>query len=265
MIDGGFDIFGGGGGKPKQEPVVVLVHEEQIVVKVNGNGAIQHKDSIHRNDLEDFESFLERLARGLRLKTARGSQLRLYNYNGMELFQPDLGYIKDKEVLFLSSGEDFDAKSFTSEYETIKSLGAGGFGRVVLAVNKLTGQQVAIKTTFAGNVESVKDYDVLYNESQTLKSLKHPNIVSVLNCFVDRKTKTAIMVMEFLEGGELLKLVEEKGFLKEAEAAQIFNQIVSAVDCCHKAKVIHRDLKLENILRAGHNSNTYKVLSPLTR
>ena len=65
--------------------------------------------------------------------------------------------------------------------------------------------------------------------------------------------------MEYLEGGELLKLVEEKGSLTEPEAVQIFNQIVSAVDCCHKHKVIHRDLKLENILRASHNSNIYKV------
>lgn len=259
MIDGGFDIFGGGGGKSKSEPMVVLFHEEQIVVKVNGNGSIQHKDYLRKNDLEDFEAFLDRLARNLKVKAARGSQLRLFNSNGMEHFQPDMAYIKDKEVLYLSAGEDFDPRSFTSEYDTVKSLGAGGFGRVVLAISKVTGQQVAIKTTFAGNVESVKDYDVLYNESQTLKSLKHPNIVSVLNCFVDRKTKTAIMVMEYLEGGELLKLVEEKGSLTEPEAVQIFNQIVSAVDCCHKHKVIHRDLKLENILRASHNSNIYKV------
>ena len=177
----------------------------------------------------------------------------------MELFQTDLQFLRDKEVVYLSQGDDFDVQSYYSEYEEMKELGAGGFGKVVLAKNKVTQQLVAIKTTYAESVDSAKDLDMLFNEAQTLKALKHPGIVTVLACFVDRRHKQAVLVMEYLGGGELLELVQERERLLEAEARAVFEQLVSAVDHCHARKIIHRDLKLENILRVSRESNAFKV------
>ena len=177
----------------------------------------------------------------------------------MELFEPDMEFIKDKEVIYVSTGEEFDVKSYSSEYEIIKELGAGGFGKVVLAVNKTTGQKAAIKTTHTENIDTLKDLDSLYAESQTLKCLKHPNIVSVINCYVDRKNKQAILIMEYLEGGELYELIQGKGQLTEEEARDIFTQLISAIGYCHQQKIIHRDLKLENILRVSGVSPIFKV------
>lgn len=54
--------------------------------------------------------------------------------------------------------------------------------------------------------------------------------------------------MEYLEGGELLELVDKKGRFEEEEARNYFKQIVSAIAYCHSNKMIHRDLKLENLL-----------------
>lgn len=179
----------------------------------------------------------------------------------MELFQTDLSLLKDKEVIYFSLGEDFDINSFYSEYKMDKQLGAGGFGKVMLAVSRVNGQKVAIKATHNDCVDNVRDLDGLFTEAQTLKALKHPNIVTMLNCFVDRKTRQAIMIMEYLEGGELSAILQERGSLKEAEAVEIFNQLVSATTYCHRYKVIHRDLKPENIIRASHDSNVFKVLS----
>ena len=65
--------------------------------------------------------------------------------------------------------------------------------------------------------------------------------------------------MEYLEGGELLQIVQQKERLSEDEAREIFAQLVSAIDYCHANRIIHRDLKLENILRASKDSNTFKV------
>ena len=56
--------------------------------------------------------------------------------------------------------------------------------------------------------------------------------------------------MDYLRGGELYDYLEERGKLSENESRLLFTQIVKAVDYCHKMKVIHRDLKLDNILLA---------------
>ena len=229
------------------------------MAKLNGNASIQCKENYKKSDSDDYEGFLERLTRGLKVKTVRITGMRLFNSNGMELFEQDMAFLKDKEVLYVSMGEDFDINSYHTEYEKKVELGAGGFGKVDLAVNKITGEKVAIKTTYAHNVDSAKDLDGLYSEIQTLKSLKHPNIVTVLNGFVDRKTKQAVMIMEYLGGGELLKYVEEHKRLSEKEALRIFEQVLSAVRYCHFQKIIHRDLKLENILRTSESSDEFKV------
>ena len=56
------------------------------------------------------------------------------------------------------------------------------------------------------------------------------------------------MIMEYAGGGELLKFVEERGKLNEVDARKIFLQIVSAMSYCHTRGIVHRDLKLENVL-----------------
>lgn len=65
--------------------------------------------------------------------------------------------------------------------------------------------------------------------------------------------------MEYLEGGELLSLVEEKGHFTEMEARNFFQQLVSAIAYCHTRKVIHRDLKLENLLLTNSDKAEIKV------
>ena len=62
-----------------------------------------------------------------------------------------------------------------------------------------------------------------------------------------------VFIMEYLEGGELLDLVIKKGHFEEEEAKNFFRQIVSAIAYCHMNKMIHRDLKLENLLLASND------------
>jgi len=67
------------------------------------------------------------------------------------------------------------------------------------------------------------------------------------------------IIMEYLEGGELLKYVQDRKKLNEDEARGFFLQLLDAISYCHKEKIIHRDLKLENILISDIQTNTIKV------
>lgn len=66
--------------------------------------------------------------------------------------------------------------------------------------------------------------------------------------------------MEYAAGGELLKYVEEKGKMNEVEARKIFLQIVNAMQYCHNRGIVHRDLKLENVLFKSKGDLFIKVV-----
>lgn len=110
---------------------------------------------------------------------------------------------------------------------------------------------------FLGNAQ---DIDMVFREVEMLKSLHHKNIVKILNCYTF-KNMEVIIVMEFLEGGELLDYVLEKGRLDEAEARHFFKQILDAITYIHQEKLIHRDLKLENLLLASKHDKLIKVFN----
>ena len=88
----------------------------------------------------------------------------------------------------------------------------------------------------------------IYKETQALKKLNHPNIVKLYHTFPLKNSM--VLIMEYVSGGELRKLVESKHNygLTEVEANKIFTQLTNAVSYCHNRFVIHRDLKPENIL-----------------
>eukprot|EP01098_Paradermamoeba_levis_P009835 TRINITY_DN4119_c0_g1_i1.p1 TRINITY_DN4119_c0_g1~~TRINITY_DN4119_c0_g1_i1.p1 ORF type:complete len:266 (-),score=51.39 TRINITY_DN4119_c0_g1_i1:201-998(-) len=117
-------------------------------------------------------------------------------------------------------------------------LGKGNFGLVRLGYNLLTNEPVAVKCS-SKKQQSTFEY-------QVLTSLQHPNIIRPLELHEDEQQ--IYMVMELIEGGDLMKLLEKKRRLSEREAFIIFHQIAEAVDYCHRHGVVHRDLKLENIL-----------------
>ena len=89
-------------------------------------------------------------------------------------------------------------------------------------------------------------------------SLRHKNIIDLYSAFVEGKE--LIMIMELAEGGELLKYVSDRGQLKETDARKILLQIVDAICCCHMHGIVHRDLKLENVLFKDTEDQYVKVI-----
>ena len=95
-------------------------------------------------------------------------------------------------------------------------------------------------------VNNAEEINSLYKEANSLKQLRHKNIIELYHAFVEGKQ--LIMIMELASGGELLDYVSKKGKLDETEARQIIIQICQAIAYCHSNGVVHRDLKLENVL-----------------
>ncbi|KAJ3158829.1 Map microtubule affinity-regulating kinase [Geranomyces michiganensis] len=126
-----------------------------------------------------------------------------------------------------------------------KTVGEGNFAKVKLAKHKLTGVEVAVKIIDKTTLDE-KKLSKLYREVRIMKLLHHPNIVKLYEVI---ETKyTVFLVMEYASGGELYDYLVVHGKMKEKEARAKFRQILSAVSYCHKKRVIHRDLKAENLL-----------------
>ena len=234
--------------------------DKRLLIKLNGNSTSGCKLTLKGNKKTNLLKLLEIIGEKMHFKPNDISNLRLFNFEGLEIYEEDIPFLKNKETLYVSKGEDFKINTYYSEYKISKILGQGGFGKVYLGIHKKTKEKVAIKITNAGGIDNSDDIENIFSESETVKQLNHPNIVKIISFFVIKKTLQTYCIMEYLEGGELLNYVTEKKKLEEDETREIFKQIISAIEYCHKQKIIHRDLKLENILKVDNKSNKIKIV-----
>ncbi|XP_069923888.1 MAP/microtubule affinity-regulating kinase 3-like isoform X1 [Oryctolagus cuniculus] len=127
-------------------------------------------------------------------------------------------------------------------------IGRGGFGLVKLARHLASGKYVAVKILLRDC--SPSSPLSAQGEAAILRSLRHDNIVRLLE---ERHTRThRFLVMELATKGSLQSYVFEQGGLAEAEARTLFGQALAAVSYCHAQRVVHRDLKLGNLLLDEH-------------
>ncbi|XP_069921017.1 serine/threonine-protein kinase MARK2-like [Oryctolagus cuniculus] len=143
-----------------------------------------------------------------------------------------------------------DRSSHTEEevfwgYEVLRTLGKGSFGKVKLARHMESGTMLAVKIIARGHGDSSKVPQARV-EAEIMNSLHHPHIVKLMQ--VDYTAEKAYLFMEYISVGDLGKLVAVRGHLQEQEACWYFSQALEAVEYCHKQHIVHRDIKLENLL-----------------
>lgn len=131
------------------------------------------------------------------------------------------------------------------QYTIQQTLGAGSFGKVKLATHSLTGHRVAMKIINRRKISSLDMGGRVKREIQYLKLLRHPHIIKLYE--VITTPSDIIMVIEYA-GGELFQYIVERGRMSEDEARRFFQQIIAAIEYCHRHKIVHRDLKPENLL-----------------
>lgn len=138
-------------------------------------------------------------------------------------------------------GTEF-AEMGASKYIFVQEVGKGSFGCVVLAKNSVSGELVAIKKMEREYLQG------RYVESETLNHsiLRHPHVVQFREVFLSPRHIN--IVMDYASGGSLFTYVQQRQRLKEPLARWFFQQLLLAVDYCHRKGVANRDIKLENTL-----------------
>ncbi|KAJ2001399.1 hypothetical protein GGI04_003265 [Coemansia thaxteri] len=135
-----------------------------------------------------------------------------------------------------------------------QTLGKGTFSKVCMAEHRTTKQNFALKFIKPKSPQggSTDKHNIrVEREIKLLSLLYHPNIVRLYD--VVQTPKFTMIVMEHNSGGELLHSIRKRGRLHENEARGFFRQIVSAMDYTHRNCIIHRDLKLENVMLDHEN------------
>jgi carbon catabolite-derepressing protein kinase len=131
------------------------------------------------------------------------------------------------------------------QYKIVKTLGEGSFGKVKLAVHEVSQQQVALKIISRRKLVTRDMAGRIEREIQYLQLLRHPHIIKLYT--VITTPSEIIMVLEYA-GKELFDYIVTHGKLAENQGRKFFQQIVCAVEYCHRHKIVHRDLKPENLL-----------------
>ncbi|MFQ6659842.1 hypothetical protein Gotur_028579 [Gossypium turneri] len=130
------------------------------------------------------------------------------------------------------------------EYHVIELVGEGSFGKVYKGRRKYTGQTVAMKFIMKhGKTE--KDIHNLRQEIEILRKLKHENIIEMIDSFESQQE--FCVVTEFAQG-DLFQILEDDKCLPEEQVQAIAKQLVRALHYLHSNRIIHRDMKPQNIL-----------------
>lgn len=138
-------------------------------------------------------------------------------------------------------------KSKFGNYILGQTLGEGEFGKVKMGWKRDSSVEVAIKLirreTLGGNSNRLQK---IYREIHILRGLDHPNIVR-LHEMVETERHIGI-ILEYASGGELFDYILNHRYLKDGPARKLFSQLISGVGYLHRKGIVHRDLKLENLL-----------------
>lgn len=132
-----------------------------------------------------------------------------------------------------------------NQYQLVRNIGEGSFGKVKLARHRVTGQEVAMKIINRRKLISRDLAGRIEREIQYLQLLRHPHIIKLYTVITTRQE--ICMVLEYVPM-ELFDYIVKHGRLGETKARKLFQQIICAVEYCHRHKIVHRDLKPENLL-----------------
>ncbi len=134
----------------------------------------------------------------------------------------------------------------SERYEFLHKLGEGGMGAVYRARDLKLGRLVAIKLLLEGDLPTDQAKEYFFREARTVSQLSHRNIVALFD--YGEMGSHSFIAMEYVEGQDLEQMVSEGRKLPLRRFSSICVQLAQALDYAHQQNVIHRDVKLANVM-----------------
>ena len=149
-----------------------------------------------------------------------------------------------------SASKGYEPEPKISDFELIKDLGAGSFGRVYLVSHKKTKSQYALKAIDKKNKSNIEEKPYFRREIEIMYRIHHPNVVKLYGHFEDNNY--CYFIMEYIPRGNIYSLIPKHGKKKQSNQliASIIKDVAKSVYFLHKMNppIIHRDIKPENVL-----------------
>ena len=149
-----------------------------------------------------------------------------------------------------SASKGYEPEPKISDFELIKDLGAGSFGRVYLVSHKKTKCQYALKAIDKKNKSNIEEKPYFRREIEIMYRIHHPNVVKLYGHFEDNNY--CYFIMEYIPRGNIYSLIPKHGKKKQSNQliASIIKDVAKSVYFLHKMNppIIHRDIKPENVL-----------------
>lgn len=160
--------------------------------------------------------------------------------------------------------------AFRQKYRIVRFLGHGASANVYLIKEKGTHTLFACKKVEMSRSNRLNDRKTMQAEIEVFRRCHHPNIVQLHDLY--QTEKKAWMVLEYIQGGDLLSALSQLPLYNERSIAKLFKQVLLGVQHLHEQGVIHRDLKIENLLceradltqlTSSSSSKTSEIPSPV--
>jgi hypothetical protein len=150
------------------------------------------------------------------------------------------------EYVFIKASGDAELKDLLTKYDVDEKLGEGGMGIVYKAVQRSMARTVALKILAPKYTTRPKFVEQFIREARAAGQLNHPNIIQVHD--VGSENDIHYFSMEFIDGSTCMQLLRADGPFQVNEALEICRQVARALDYAHQHRLIHQDIKPDNIM-----------------
>ncbi len=185
------------------------------------------------------------------LGSRNGTYLNDKKFNERQLAFGDRIRIGEAEYKFVKEAGDIELKDLLSKYEVLEKIGEGGMGIVYKANQKSMNRIVALKILSPKYSSKDRFVTQFIKEARAAGALNHPNIIQVHD--VGTENGIHYFSMELIEGATCMQILKEQGVFQIGEALEIIRQIAKALEYAHSQRLIHQDIKPDNIMIGENN------------